>query len=373
MINNPNRGSVPQSPRGMVLANGVRLSGLLSFSVTNNNFFHADSFSFTLSMSAQSAATNFDWWSRQEMLEIELLGGFPPDPGNFEKADLTSFLVGYVDDLQFDPVADQMTFTGRDLTSKLIDTKNTLFQKAMHPMTSSTIVTAIAKQAGLTPVVTATSGSSPGSTYYQIIDSLLKAHCSYWDIVTKLAQVEGYQAYVLGHELHFEPRTAADSDPYVIQWTAPSSGGAPSLNVIDLTFQRNLSVAKDLKVVVMSYNPKKNKTFTATATRARAGSGKATPFGEEQVYTFAVANKTQAQVQEIANAKLLELSRHEMNMSARMPADVVLTPRHLIQVTGTGSAFDQNYFASTVTRNYSLAEGFTMTVQGKNQTPNNPT
>ncbi len=373
MINNPKRGSVPQSPRGMVLANGERLAGLVSFTVDNNNFFHADSFSFTLSMSAQPAATNFDWWSRQEMLEVELLAGFPPNPDNFEKADLTSFLVGYVDDLQFDPIGNQMTFTGRDLTSKLIDTKNTLFQKAMHPMTSSTIVSAIAKETGLTPVITATSGSSPGSTFYQIIDSLLKAHCSYWDIVTKLAQVEGYQAYVQGHELHFEPRAEPSSDPFAIQWTPPRAGGAPTVNAIDLTFSRNLSVAKDLKVVVMSYNPKKNKTFTATATRARAGSGKATPFGEEQVYTFAIANKTQAQVQEIANNKLIELSRHEMNMSAKMPADVVLTPRHLIQVTGTGTAFDQTYFASTITRNYSLNEGFTMTVHGKNQTPNNPT
>jgi phage protein D len=373
MLNNPNRGSVPQSPRGMVLANGQRLSGLFSFSVDNNDFFHADTFTFTLTMSAQPPATNFDWWSRQEKLEVELLVGFPTDPNNYDKSDLTSYLVGYVDDLQFDPIADQMVFSGRDLTSKLIDTKNTLFQKAMHPMTSSNIVTQIAAQVGLTPVVTKTTGSSPGSTYYQIIDSLLKAHCSYWDIVTKLAQIEGFRAYVQGHELHFEPRAAADADPFMIQWVPPSTGGYPSSNAVDLTFSRNLSVAKDLKVIVLSYNPKANKTFTATATRPRAGSGKAVPFQEQQVYTFNAANKTQAQAQEIANNKLKELSLHEMNLHARLPGETALTPRNLIQVTGTGTAFDQTYFASSITRNYSLTDGFTMSLLGKNQTPNNPT
>lgn len=373
MLNNPNRGSVAQAPRGMVLANGQRLSGLLSFSVENNNFFHADTFNFTLAKSAQPAAMNFDWWSRQEMLEIEILGGYPADPSNFDKSDLDSYIVGYVDDPQFDMVGDVMVFTGRDLTSKLIDTKNTLFQRAMSPLTASRIVATIAATVGLKAVVTATAEATPGGTYYQIIDSLLKSHCSYWDIVSKLAQIEGFQTYVVGHTLYFEPRVAPNSDPFVIQWTAPGAVGSPSSNAIDLHLSRNLSIAKDLRVTVLSYNPKTHKTFTATATRPRAGSGKAVPFQQEQAYVFNVANKTQAQAQAIANAKLQELSLHEMNMRATMPADAALTPRNLVEVRGTQSAFDQTYFPTSITRNYSLTDGFTMTLLAKNQTPNSPT
>jgi phage protein D len=373
MLNDPNSGSTSQSPRGLVFANGQRLAGLLSFSVENNNFFHADTFQFTLVISEQSAATDLNWWSQQEKLEIELFGGLPDDPDNFDKTDLASYMVGYVDDLEFDLVGDQMTFTGRDLTSKLIDTKNTLFDQAMKPLTASKIVSAIAAAVGLQAAVTDTPEATPSGTYYQIIDSLLKSHCSYWDIVSKLAQIEGFQTYVVGHTLYFEPRAAVGAEPYVLQWTPGLNGGPPASNAVTLHFTRNLSIAKDLKVEVMSFNPKSGKTFKATATRPRAGSGKAVPFEQQQTYVFNVANKTQAQVQAIANAKLQELSLHEMNLSATMPADPVLTPRNLIQVRGTGTAFDQAYFATSIRRNYSRDEGFMMTVLAKNQTPNEPT
>lgn len=373
MINNPLAPGYAARPRGMVFANGERLAGVHSFQVDNNTFFQADTFRLSLAMSAQPAARAFDWWAQQEKLELEFLIGFPSDPNSFQKVELTSFLVGYADDLEFDPVADVMTLTGRDLTSKLIDFKQTLFSKTVRGQKASDIVTQIAVAQGLTPVVTATTAATGG--YYQIVNALIASNATYWDIVTRLAQLEGFQTYVKGHELRFEPRTDPAADPYVIQWRPPADQTAsPAVNVQRLQFRRNLSVAKDLRVRVLSFDQKTKKTVNEVADRKRVRSrtSKATPYdGPPQEYVRTFPNLTAAQAQAKAQALLVELSKHEMNLTADLPGDLLLSATNMVKVIGTGTAFDQTYFASSVVRTFSFDEGFRMALTAKNQTPNN--
>lgn len=375
MINNPFSGSAGSRPRGMVYANGERVFGVVSFTVDNNNFFQADTFRVTLSMSGQSDSRGFDFWASQESVQIELLIGFPSDPDNYGRDDLTSFLLGNVDDFEFDTNADTMTMAGRDLTSKLIDYKRTIIFTS-GSLIASDIVTKIAVERGLTPVVTATSGATGG--YYQIVKALVESNASYWDIITKLAQIEQFQAYVKGSELHFEPRTPASTNPYMISWQAPTPDvGYVVSNAPRLTFSRNLSIAKDLKVRVISFDQKTKKIVNEVADRKRVynkATNKVSKSTEPpQEYIYHLPNLTANQAQARAQAVLIELSRHEMNLHVEMPGDLLLTPQNIIQVQNTNTVFDQTYFPSSITRTYSMTEGFVMTVSAKNQTPNNPT
>jgi phage protein D len=263
---------------------------------------------------------------------------------------------------------------GRDLTSLLIDRKRAI--EFVGENLSSGIVAKIAQEVGLTPVVTAT--SKPAGTFYQILHKLIASDITYWDLVTRLAEIEQYQVYVKGHELHFEPRTAPDSDPYVIQWQKPTvQSGSPVANVTEMRFSRNLSIAKDIKVRVLSWNPKTNKQVDETAERKRvysATTSKATKYnGPAQEYTYRIPGLTNDQAQRRAQQILDDLSKHEVNLHVDMPGDTLLTPRNIIKVVGTGTAFDQTYFPTSITRSYGLSEGFAMSVQAKNQTPNNPT
>ena len=51
---------------------------------------------------------------------------------------------------------------------------------------------------------------------------------------------------------------------------------------------------------------------------------------------------------------------------ARLPGDNLLTTRAQVQLIGTGTAWDQNYFPDTVTRHISFEEGYTMELRAKN-------
>ncbi|OGB23360.1 MAG: hypothetical protein A3I66_01460 [Burkholderiales bacterium RIFCSPLOWO2_02_FULL_57_36] len=373
MINQPNPQSAAQQPRALVYANGDLVAQVLSFQVDNNSFFQADTFRLTLALASQPVDRGLDWWALQEKLEMEFLIGFPADPDNFTKQELTSFLVGYVDDIEFDEIDDVLILSGRDLTSKLIDYKRSI--SFVGELTASGVVTQIAIERGLTPIVTPT--QKPVGSYYQIFHKLIASDSTYWDIVTKLAQIERYQVYVKGSELHFEPRTAPDSDPYVIRRQKPTDDrGYPIINATKLKFTRNLSIAKDLKVRIISFDQKTKQKVEETAQRTRVynkTTSKATKFSEVQEYVYNLPNLTPDQAKRRAQAILEELSRHEMNMHAEMPGDILLTAQNLIKVEGTGTVLDQPYYASTITRMYDFSDhGFKMHVEGKNQTPNNP-
>ncbi len=362
-----------RQPRGMVFGNGERLEGVVSFQVDNNSFYQADTFRVLLALSAQPKDRGFDWWSKQQSIEIELLAGFPNDPDAPSRSDLESLLIGNADDIEIDPVADEIIISGRDLTSKLIDMKRSVsFVKGPAPLTPSEVVKQIAKEVGLTPVVVDT--DAPVGGYYQIVKAIVEANSTYWDIVSRLAQVSNFVAYVKGRELHFEPREHLTGDPYVIHWDAPSDDrDFPVLNAMRLRLSRNLSVSKDIRVRVVSYDQKQKREIVAVAEKKRVRNKvtkKAGASSEPPVeYTRAFPNLKQDQAQAKANALLAEIRQHEMNMHVEMPGDSILTTRMMVKLTGTSSDFDQTYYPSSIVRTFSLSDGYRMDLTAKNQSP----
>ena len=77
---------------------------------------------------------------------------------------------------------------------------------------------------------------------------------------------------------------------------------------------------------------------------------------------------TQLQAETLAQRSLQELTRHEMTISGSMPGDLRLTPRVLIRLYGSNTAFDQAYFPDTVV--YRVDErGFEVDFSAINKSP----
>jgi len=49
-----------------------------------------------------------------------------------------------------------------------------------------------------------------------------------------------------------------------------------------------------------------------------------------------------------------------------MPGELTLTPRSMIALNGTGTAFDQSYFVDTIERRIGVGCGFVQRVRAKN-------
>ena len=349
-----------RQPRGIVNVNGVSCAAWISWEVTNNNHHQADTFRVVLSVQALPSSMSLSWFAAQQALRIEILAGFPLDPTNYHSSDLTSWIVGNVDTLEYEPVTNTLELTGRDLSSLFIDTKTT--QKFQN-LRSYQIITQLAQAQGLT--VQAASTTVTSGKFYEIEHAKLQSARSEWDLMTWLAQEEGFLLWVRGTTVYFQPPTPTTSEPYALEWQAPTPESAsPQFNASRIRFSRNLTLAKDVSVTVKSWNAKQKKGFTKTVTGAHVGGS-----GVAQAYSFTVPGLTPEKALQRAQALLTQITQHEINLDAELPADSLLDTTSIVQVTGTGTAFDQFYFPASITRRMSMEEGYTMTLRAKNHSP----
>ena len=352
-----------RQPRGIVKVGGVVVPGAISFEVDNNNYYASDTFRVEFAASMLPADRGVDWWAAQTEITVEIFAGFPASVESFTSSELDSLILGQVDSVNFNPVSRVLSVSGRDLTARMIDTKTTV----KYPnQKSSDIAKSVATSHGLTPVVTATTRKV--GTFYQIDAVRLTDQTSEWDLLTFLANAEGFVVYVKGNELHFEPKPAATSEPYKIKWQDPDeSRGYHLANVMQLSLSRELTVAKGVVVWVQSTNPKTKKTYSVAFPSNKA---KGTKPGQSsphlQVYTFRRPAMTPEAAQAFAQTKHKELTQHELRMAATLPADGILTVASVIQLTGTGSVFDQIYYPDSIVRRMSFDEGYMMEISAKN-------
>ncbi|MGI4776960.1 MAG: phage late control D family protein [Janthinobacterium lividum] len=362
--------SAATRPRVAAFANGERLVGICSFDVDVNTFYQADTFRLTLALSAQPAGRGWAWWAEQTEIEIELLAGYPANPAAFNREDLSSLVIGNVDDIDIDPIRDEIVMGGRDLTSRFIDNKT--IEKYQN-LTASQVATKLAESQGLKPVVTETQ-ETVGS-YYQIDRVAIQDDRPEWDLLTYLAQRTGYVVYVKGRDLHFEPKPDPTTvEPYVLRWQpATPTQASPVFNGTALSFRRNLTISKDVKVTVRSWNQKQKKGFTVTANRTKvknATTGRVARSGlPPQQYSFYFPNMTPDEAQKKANQLLKDISEHEMNLVAEIPGDTAVTQERVLRVEGTGTAFDQQYYPASVVHSYSEGGGYRTSITAKNSSP----
>lgn len=354
-----------RQPRAIVMINGFSVLWV-NINITTTTFYVADSYHFEIPINGQPNGFNISYLSLQASLSIKIYVGFPQNPDAFNVEDLDLLMVGDCDEMIIDPLRQIITFSGRDLTSRFIDTKT----YAKYPnQTASTIVTNLANSHGLNPVVTSTSGNV--GTFYIRENTLMTKETTEWDLITFLAQQYNFVAYVQQNNLVFGAKpTAENSQPYVLSYQSPSSpSGSPIFNGMTLDMTRCFTVAKDVTVKVrVPYSPLTGRSFTATAGKKNPSinSSKA----GNQVYTYTYPGLSNAQALAKAQQLAQEITLNELKISATLPGDNKLLKSSIIQLIGTGTRFDQVYYTDTVVRNISVEDGYTMEVHAKNMDVN---
>lgn len=349
--------------------NDAIMVGWLDWEVDNNTFYQADTFRVKFALSKMEAPYNANWWMTQAPMFVEVFVGFPQDQNNYSASELTSWIYGQVDDVTFDPANRVIEVSGRDLTAQMIDTKTT---EKWQNLTSSQIAEKIAAAHGLTPVVTKT--ATKAGKYYEIDHARLTDQRSEWDLLTTLAHEENFVVFVRGKSLYFQPKPDANSTPYLLHWQEPDEAGQPpKFNGTSLIFARNLTLAKDVIVHVRSWNAKNKKGFTKTAqathNKNTVLAGAAQPVGEAQVYNYTFPNLTPEQALKKAQALLKEITAHEVKMEVQAPGDNELDVTSILQVIGTNTALDQIYYPDSIRRSMNDYDGYLMTVNAKNHSP----
>jgi phage protein D len=332
------------------------LTGVESFEVTNASHFAADTFRLTAAVGKLPPDLGPSYWAASVGDQLEISAGFK-DQGRPKQ-----LIYGQVDDVEYDPVSRSLTLTGRDLSAQLIDTKTAT---SYQDQTSSQVVQAIATEHGLTASAMAT--TTRVGTYYELYHLQVTKDQSEWDLLMFLAEREGFDLWVSGRTINFQPPVALNADPYVLLWSDQGQGNRVA-NFEILKLHRSQTLAKDVTVTIKSFNQAQGTNVTATAKRSQANKSQRVG-GASQLYTYYEPNLTQAAAQQLANSRAEEITRHERVITGVLPGDNLLTNRSLIKLVGTDTEWDQVYFIDSVTRKMSMREGYSMEFRAKNHSP----
>jgi phage protein D len=339
-----------RQPRLQVLADGVALPGVLAAEITSNNHYSADRFSARLAISADPMGLAS--WDTRTGSVIELRIGFGV-------SEWTSLITGNIDSLSADPIAGTLLIEGRDLSAALIEART---REAFANQTSSDIATVLAGRHGLTAQVTAT--STPIGRYYSdnhdrvTLDRFTRASTE-WDLLVWLAQQEDFDVYVSGTSLYFQPKQSDVAPAMVLQ---ASAIGDTLPNISALRLQRAMTLAGDIEVTVKSWNTQQQSAFVQTAQRTPDGGAGS---GSVRSYIYVRPNLTTGAALQMAQNKLATLTSHEFVITANMPGELILLPGNTVTLSGTGSAFDQDYAIDEIVRHVDVHHGFVETLRAR--------
>ena len=348
----PSNAPTWRAPSVMLLANGEPVEGVISAQVRSNNHYAADCFSVALAMDPDLPGSAPFWADSSDIL-LDLrfsLDGIAFIP----------LILGAVDSVVLDVITNTVRLQGRDLSAALIETRT---QETFSNRTASEIAAILAGRHGLGASVTPT--TTPVGRYYQnehdrITLSQFSRATTEWDLLVFLARQEGFDVFVQGSTLYFQPAVGESGPAAFLQ---------PG-DLIDLRLRRSLTLAHDIEVTVKSWNSRLQSAFTQAVRASPSGAISSTP---AQNYVFVRPNLTPDQALNFAQQRLTELTAHERVIELTMPGELALTPRSMITLYGTRSSFDQSYFIDAIERQIRGNGGFTQHVRAKSSSPRSQT
>jgi hypothetical protein len=319
-----------RAPRVSVLADGMPLGGVESIEVSANDHRAADRFvvrlAAPLSVAGELAANG---------MVLDLRVSVDAVPG------WTSLIQGAPDLIEADPLRGTVTVHGRDLSARFIDAP---ISELFANMTASEIVEALAARHGIPVQAVATAGLA-GRQFQDGRAELglnrSAAALSQWDMMTGLAESEGYDLFMDGGTLCFRPAEDA---------------GSVMLTPGDC-LQLRLSLAPALAdplVLVRTWDARLGEARDYTL----GGGGKTGGGGQARRHVLVRPNLGQSDGKRLAKTTRASLLRHARTATLRMPADAVITARHSVMLSGAGM-FDGRYDVGEISRTLDVESGFT--------------
>jgi phage protein D len=323
-----------QQPTLQITVNGIVLASVYAVEIQSHAFQGADRFSFAAAIVASEASLY-----TQVPLDVEVAVTIDGQVG--------SLLTGQADRIDIDPVRNTVQVSGRDLTAQMIAAQ---IRESFENQTSSDVATLLASRHGLAAAV------SPTTTligrYYQ--DSYTRTAVSQhgrasteWDLLCWLAQQEGFDVWVDGTTLYFQPQSQA----VALLSVTPT-------DCVHMQLSRAMDIATGFSVEVRSWNCAMQELISESARY------QSPPASTNNMITLRPNLSSDAAgqlAQRIAN----QLSSHERHITFELPMDLATTVRSQLQLAETGTDFDGTYIVCEVTRTFSYHSGFTQHVAAR--------
>lgn len=325
-----------RAPRLLALFDGVPVPHAMEARVTATDYFSADWFHAGFAIASDGPDGPAFWASVGQPvvdLRISLDGG----------STYVTLIVGKADTVTLDPLNRIARLEGRDLSSGLLDARP---YQAYPGQTASGIVAAIAARHGLEARITPTRGLAGRAFASQQQETVLSQHSRVvtdWDMVVRLAQREGYNAYVQGRTLHFEP---------VDEATGPETP-LVSGDFIELRVEHNLREARAADLGMASWNSQASQALGLVRQGAATGDVAIQPNLPATIASAMAREYTKSRRQAV---RVLD---------GTMPGETALAPRSRIRLSGIGAGYDRAYHIETIDRSFSPVTGFRQRIRAR--------
>lgn len=334
-----------REPRAFIIANGTTLN-CISVDVQMSKTHKSDTFHCEIPFGALPPEMDEVWWSEEGDVSVQVQFQLDAFSGSVQVFD------GKVDKVGHDFAQRILSLQGRDKAAALIDSKSS---EKFNNQTPDQIVKQIAGRHGIT--VDADAVTSKGGKIFQIDYAKVTNDEPEWTVITQLADMNGLVAYMTGGVLYFKP---IDEQLPVLDvvYVPPTPASFANGNFMTLKTSRNLILGRPVNVKVQSWNHKEKKVYESQASDP-------TGSGEPLNYTYEPPGLTGDQAEKLAQKRLAENTSHELMFDLSMPGDPTVTPRFVMQLSGTGTAYDQQHEITSIDHSMSQSGGYRMTISAK--------
>lgn len=335
-----------RTPRAFIVVGGAQLS-CTSVDVYLSKTHKSDTFHAEIPFKALPAGMDENWWSVENDISAQVQISLDQFSG------ATQLFDGKVDQVGHDFARRVLKIQGRDKSAALIDSKTT---EKFNNQSPDQVVKTMAGRHGIT--VDADAVSKKAGKLFQIDYAKLTHRLSEWTAINKIADEAGMTVYMTGGVLYFKP---VDEKLPVLNviYIPPTDESFANGNFMELSTSRNLIIGRPVNVTVQSWNHKEKKAYSTT--KSEPGTG------DPLVYNYTSSGLTGDQTEKLAEKRLAENTSHELSFNLGMPGDPSVTPRFTMQLSGTGTAYDQEHKVMSIHHSLSQGSGYRMTVSAKSK------
>lgn len=335
-----------RTPRVYIVIGSEALN-CISLDVDLGKTHKSDTFHAVIPFGALPDSMDANWWSTQNDIAVQV------QISTDEFSGATQIFDGKVDQVGHDFGSRLLKISGRDKVAALIDNKTS---EKFNNQSPDQVVKTIASRRGIT--VDADAVPKKAGKLFQIDYAKLTHQASEWTAINKIADESGMNAYMTGGTLYFKP--VDEKLPVLnVTYVPPTRESFEEGNFLTLTTSRNLIVGRPVNVTVDSWNHKEQKVYSTT--KSAPGTG------EPLVYNYQPPGLSGDQTEKVAEKKLAENTSHELSFNLDMPGDPTVTPRFTMQLSGTGTAYDQEHEITSVHHSISQGGGYRMTISAKSK------
>ena len=345
-------------PRVRLTLNGIPVPGCRNAEIVSPRNAQAATFRVSVNIDDVNRVLGRAWVD-QSKLDVSVDFGFLP-PGASEKAlAWKSMLTGSADRITLDQISGLASLDGRDHAARLIDLP---LQTGYLNSTSSELAQALALRGDLSSNVDATAGLI--GQYYQIEHTKnalgsFSRHSNGWDMLTELAEIEGFNLWVTDKTLYFKRPVMANGQLYDVVYTAANeTAAAPMLTISDLSMERAYGLSGNLQVKVASWNSRQRRQITATYPSNGIDNA-------ARQFFVLKPNLLPDDAEKLAETTYMRLRTHQYVITGKMAGELTLTPQHRLRLSGTGTGWDRIYTIDRIEREMSFEGGYTQSITAR--------